>query len=1055
MNRSPVIPAAAVAFLALVSNATAQEASYTAELRFVRDLRARHYSDLALEYLERLKTRSPSPELLRELPLELAETRLDGASDEPDSGKRLAIFAQARGEIEAFLKDNATHPRAGEAKLEIARVVVLQGKTQLSQAYSRDALEARVAEGDKARKIFVDASGLLKNAASEIDALLDKLPDPTTEADKANRKKLENDRLQARLAVALNALDQAETYFDLGKLQVLELHAKKVQEAVAPLEKLVGEDSNNSVSWQASAWLGWALYQNGDAPRARAKLNEVINSATPAASDGRRLARYFKLYIQYYQPLDEEGKDPKFLAGLITEANNWLVSYPSYARTSEGCGLRFLLAEFLRRRAADGKTPAAQKDADLARARRLLKEVEQTENDFTDRARRLKVAIIRDQKGFTREVASLPTFEDCYVRAQFEIISMDEEAKPAKDGPRPDAKKLEESQKAHIETAIAALRRGLSLPDAKPVKGKVAPEVNNAKAMLAFYCLNRQNYSDAIAVGEGFARDDPRSGQAAMAAVYALQGYAQLIARRERANALPEELRPDREKMLAFARYVEERWPKELAGDIARHQIALSLLRDQKQAKEGADQTRLLAEAIAKLGSVSKDYPSYVLVQYQLAEACLQAERDNLEPPAGQKPGDYRRRALEVLTALPEPKADAEPAVGQFYALGKAKLAWEHYKDKQFDAMLKLGDELAKKLPALPMEEAAREQIAAGTTDIRLFATGSIAEADFSKARYAEVVAKLDPLATAVGNPDATPESKLVAAELKKNLQLGSALLNMDLRANIQLGKLDKVEPIIKSMQSLTAEGDAPGGAAKILQTLVYVIKQQIDELDKKGDQANKEKAVAGFTKILDKVVADPDKLDTPQRLQLAQCYANMNQHAKAAALLEKVATATERGAQILYARELRLAKDLEKARQMMSEILGTPKSPAWGARNVDALLEDVSLMEDEGKYDRAALKANDIVRRLLPNVTRDNALKEKYFEAYYHVVFAFVKHGQGLSDPSQKEKALRQAAFQAIELDKKWPNYGGDASAKRFNDLLSAEPEFKQVVERLKANDK
>jgi hypothetical protein len=1054
MNRSVGIFVAAAGLLGGAAAAPAQEASYTSELRFVRDLRARHYGDLALEYLERLK-KNPSPELLRELPLELAETRLDGAADEPDTGKRLAIFAQARGEIEAFLKDNATHPRAGEAKLEIARVVVLQGKTQLSQALSRDALEARIAEGDKARKQFVDASVLLKNAADEIDALLAKVPDPTTEADKANRRKLEIDRLQARLAVALNALDQAQTYFDLAKLQVLEVRGKKVQESASQLDKLAGEDTNNTVTWQASAWLGWCLYENGEVPKARAKLTEVINSAVPAAADGRRLARYFKLYIQYAQPLEEEKTDPKFLAGLIGDANGWLVSYPSYSRTPEGCGLRFLLAEFLHRRAADPKTAAAQKDADLARARRLLKEVEQSENDFTDRARRLKVAIIRDQKGFTREIAKLPTFEDCYVRAQFEIISMDEEAKPGKDGNRPDPKKLEESQKAHAEAAIAALRRGLTLPDAKPGKGKPLPEVNNARAMLAFYCLNRQHYREAVEAGEGFARDDPRSGQAATSAVYALQAYGQWIGQRERENALPEELRPDREKMLAFARYVEERWPKELAGDVARHQIALALLREQRQAKEGADQTRLTAEAIAKLGAIGKDYPSYVLAQYQLADACLQAERDNLEPAAGQKPGDYRRKAVEILTALPEPKADAEPAVGQFYALGKGKLAWELYKDKQFEAMLRLGEELTKKLPALPMEESAREQLFASATDIRLFATGSLAEADFAKAKYAEVAAKLDPLTSAVSNPDATPASKLLAAELKKNLQLGSALLNMDLRANIQLGKLDQVEPIIKAMQSLTGEGDAAGGASKVLQTLVFVIKQQIDELDKKGDQANKEKAVAGFTKILDKVVANPDKLEVPQRLLLAQCYSNMNQHAKAAALLVKVASPAEKGAQLLYARELRLAKDLEKARQALAELLGTPKSPGWGARNVDVLLEDVSLMEDEGKYDKAALKANDIVRRLLPNVTHDNALKEKYFEAYYHVVYAFVKHGQGQSNPAMKEKALRQAAFQAIELDKKWPNYGGDASAKRFNDLLSAEPEFKAVVERLKASDK
>jgi len=47
---------------------------------------------------------------------------------------------------------------------------------------------------------------------------------------------------------------------------------------------------------------------------------------------------------------------------------------------------------------------------------------------------------------------------------------------------------------------------------------------------------------------------------------------------------------------------------------------------------------------------------------------------------------------------------------------------------------------------------------------------------------------------------------------------------------------------------------------------------KQIDELDRKVDKDSKEKAVAGFTKLLDKVAEKPDKLDLQPRLLLAQC---------------------------------------------------------------------------------------------------------------------------------------------------------------------------------------
>jgi hypothetical protein len=1049
----PACLVTALAFLAAVPALHGQEANDLSELRFVRDLRARHYNDLALEYLERLKKGNPSPALLRELPLELAKTRLEAAADEPDSGKRLALFDGARSEIEAFLRDNPDHPRAAEAKLDIARVVVLQGKTQFSRALAQESQEARVGEAAKARQKFVDAAALLKTAADQIDAALAKLDDPKTDADKARRAKLDGDRLQARLAVATNVIDQAETYLDESKDRDRLERGKKVQDAITQLESLAGEDASNPVTSQAAAWLGRCLYLNGETPKARAKLFEVINSTVSAATDGRRLARYFRLQLQSEQPSDEESRDPRFVMTLIAEGNSWLASYPSYARTPEGCGMRYLLSSLLQRRALDKKTTPPQRDADLARARRLLKDVEQTENDFTDRARRLKIAIIKDQGGFTRDVAALPTFEDCYVRAQYEILAANEDAKSGKDGAKPDVKKPD--QKTRTATIIAALRRGLTLPDAKPDKGRVAPEVNNARAMLAFYCLNNRQFREAIEFGEGFARDDPRSGQAGMAAVYALQAYGQLIAQNERDNRLPEELKPDREKMLSLARYIEQRWPRELPGQFARHQIGIALLREQKLSREPAEQARLLGEAIQKLDAIDKDYASYVLARYQLADACLQAEHDNLEPPVGEKAGTYRQRALAILINLPDPGPAAEPATAEAFAMGKVKLAWELYKDKQFEPMLHLGDELAKKLPAMNMDDAIRQQLSANVADVRLFASGSLAEADFNKARYEEVAAKLDPVALAVNAPDANGDNKLMTTELRKNLQLGTAVLSMDLRANVQLGRLDQVEPILKAFQALAGDGDEVGSSSKVLQTLVFVIKQQIEDLNKKGDREAREKAVAGFSKILDKVADKPDKLEMQPRLLLAQCYSNMDRHDRAAQLLEKVATPTEKGAQLLYARELRLDKDYEKSRKVMDEVLGTPKAPGWGARSADALLEDVSLLEDEGKYDRAAIKANDVLKRLSSQVTRDNSLKEKFFEAYFHVVYCLVKHGQASNDPARRDKELRRAAAQAVELDKKWPNFGGENSAKRFHELFRREPDFKALVDQLKSAEK
>src|SRR5947209_18359151 len=116
------------AFLLAAGSAGAQDPSVQEDLRFVRELRARHYNELALEFLERLRKTVPE-ELAQELPIEIAKTQLEAAADEPDSGKRLGLYAEAQAEFEKFLAARKGHPRSGEVQLDLAQVAVMRGRT--------------------------------------------------------------------------------------------------------------------------------------------------------------------------------------------------------------------------------------------------------------------------------------------------------------------------------------------------------------------------------------------------------------------------------------------------------------------------------------------------------------------------------------------------------------------------------------------------------------------------------------------------------------------------------------------------------------------------------------------------------------------------------------------------------------------------------------------------------------------------------------------------------------------------------------------------------------
>lgn len=112
-------------------------------LQFARALRENGLPDLAADYLQRLDPKKLSPETAALVPLEVARARFDVATQEGDAGKRTRQFAAARAAYEAFLKSHPNHPKAAEARLDLARLVALQGKHLLGQARRQESKAAR------------------------------------------------------------------------------------------------------------------------------------------------------------------------------------------------------------------------------------------------------------------------------------------------------------------------------------------------------------------------------------------------------------------------------------------------------------------------------------------------------------------------------------------------------------------------------------------------------------------------------------------------------------------------------------------------------------------------------------------------------------------------------------------------------------------------------------------------------------------------------------------------------------------------------------------------
>jgi hypothetical protein len=94
---------------------------------------------------------------------------------------------------------------------------------------------------------------------------------------------------------------------------------------------------------------------------------------------------------------------------------------------------------------------------------------------------------------------------------------------------------------------------------------------------------------------------------------------------------------------------------------------------------------------------------------------------------------------------------------------------------------------------------------------------------------------------------------------------------------------------------------------------------------------------------------------------------------------------------------------------------------------------------------------ASQIVKALVGK-SSDNQIKEKYLEAYYHMVYGLYKYGEKSEDTAKIAKGLSDAAGLIEKLESSQPDFGSIDSKKRFNDLFFSENKLKEAYEALKA---
>jgi hypothetical protein len=845
------------------------------ERQFLQGLRSRGYSRLALEYLQRLEKSAP-PELAVIVPLEIARTQLSLAEESP-LDERPALYDQALAKLKKFEADHPARPEVVEAKMEIARIVSLQGKVHLSRAVRHlgDSTE-RGKEAKAARDHFEEARSKLADAIKLLDGQAAKYKDSKSKTDQAILEVLERDKLQAEFDLGLNVLFQAETFFLSAADDAARKRGELAREALDRLRDVAKRDDKNSLCFKARAWL-IACALTGDQPKDALQYYKQIDTLKPDEHnlDGKLLADYFHFGLI---PWDDKLKK-NILVQIRKEAQDWLKGkgHAAFGSSPGGYGIRIRLNDtdscFVSATAADVKKAVRLELAEVCvaeadalktkqsksprvkelfqEAEKLLAPLQDTENELTRKAQDLNLQIFIALRGKSNDINQLTRFRDLYFQSRYEAHEYFQAKDPAE-------------RKRHLQNIALALERALDMADARvPPK-----DVLRAGYELIDAYLNLGDLHRAVVLGEHLARTNPPSSETARAAAFALEAYVKIL-RADQAlkehrgegvltdDVIQEIQRSDLERFRRLSNFIETQkaWTDQPVGQYARYQRALFALRGNHY-----------DEAIPLLRRITKSWDGYSVARCQLALALIRLTED--EPPIAVTESDrkkYLQEAAAVLQSLPPITGQDSPLLLHFHFAAKLKQCKLLYKDKKYQELeafagklLDQFDEVLKQMEdrKVEVEDDVKTNVRLGLETWKNYAKVGMAEQAYGEGKYAEVLALTGPVVARV-------QKQVQDKEVIKDFLAVRDMLELNLRASVQQNKRAEARAVLALLQQIANDPELTGGTGikptEILVRLVFQLRAQVQDLRAKGKAAEAElkQTIANFTEFMDELAKD------------------------------------------------------------------------------------------------------------------------------------------------------------------------------------------------------
>ncbi len=947
-------------------------------LDLARGLRENQLADLALEYLDQLvKSPALSAEDKILLPLERAKARLDIAKRDPDEASRDTAVNLAKSEFEAFIKGNPSHPRLPEARLALARVTFLQGRTYLTRAFTLEK-EERKAELARARPFFRDAAKAYEEAAAKLEEL--------TKGESLSasvKRELIRDTFEARLDQGICGFNIGETYYEPRDKEVGE-RFKAYKDARDFFTRLGEVDDKNPVCWVAKAWAiecSYTLPEPPEAEKGATAFREAMKKqdfGNTASMEGARMFQFFELRrkwrgVSLSSPLTDFQATTKM-------CNDWLRIYRTSNWTPEHYAVTYfhgtLRYDEARVRNSDKegkplKTMPREAINLLNEAQKDFRTLTETENEYTEKAARERQRAIRMLVG---DVAKPPkqytNFEELHMAAMVQIYRANE------------AKEADEKKKLfQIAVPLLEHERTMNIPR------ESMREASNGQLILILLYMELGRPQHAAIMAEHMAKTARNSTIIAKAGYNAVLAY--LASSRQLLPTDTANKRVDEARAAAMARFLEQTVPEDPVTDAARFQLAI-LLNQQQRTVELFDVLHRISKRFSFAANAR-------LMQGAAAFEMLRFRRPEEKPliPPERKAEVFRTALTDINAILPPPASATEQEAATYIRLQVqlAQLYLTSGSDGYAQAAKAATDAkaLIATYPALKEEknEALAMEIGIRAELVRIDAVYGLARMDSEAGKFKEAADRMAPLLALTAQEKSVAE-KVSASKndaIKNDQTLLSLAKRLDefrldrvigeaLNARVREGELVKAGELFTLLEQLG--GDITRSSTAIYR-LVNASKPQIEALraDKKNEEANK--LATGVATLVSQLASKPD-LKPSMNYNLGKAFIDLGDYPKAIDMLSKIAKPEDPGYYgnpnsqdpkeiakrqdaIVYRASLQelvraytLAKDFTKAEALLESALGragekpAPNTPNknWGVRFVEIRRERINFLEEK-----------------------------------------------------------------------------------------------------------